>query len=77
MKASLCLLKHLGSKSTIAAYKPGMAMDVEELIASGVGKEEAWLRVAQDKLADLTAEQTRIEQVVADAYAATAAGQGA
>lgn len=75
MSVTSCLLVHFNAKSPIAAYRAEMASDVQELVADGMAQEAAWLQVADAKLADLSAERTRIEQSVADAYAKTAAGK--
>ena len=77
MTVETCLLKHLGAKSPINAYRADMAADVAELVADGMTSEAAWIQVVDAKLTDLKAERTRIEQVVADAYAKTAAGKPA
>jgi tRNA G10 N-methylase Trm11 len=74
MSVTSCLLTHFGAKSPIAAYRSELAGDVAELVADGMTTEAAWLKVTADKLAELKAERTRIEQVVADAYSKTAAG---
>lgn len=73
--AARCVIKHLGKASPIHAYRADMADDVEELVEGGMGRDDAWLRVLDGKLADLSAEKVRIEQSVADAYAKTPAGK--
>ena len=77
MSVTSCITKHFGASSPIAAYRADMAGDVADLVADGVTSEAAWLQVVDAKLADLRAERSRIEQVVAEAYAKTAAGKPA
>lgn len=77
MNTNLCLVKHFGSKSPLTAYRADMASDVQELVARGVSNDDAWMQVAKGKLDELIGERARIEQIVADAYAKTPAGQAA
>ena len=77
MSVVACIIKHMGPKSPIRAYKADMSGDVDELVAGGMDKDAAWLQVIDEKLTNLQGEKARIEQVVADAYANTAAGKRA
>lgn len=72
---NLCVLKHLGKGSPINAYREEMSMDVEEVLARGMAKPDAWLQVIDAKIANLIAEQARITQDVNEAYSKTAAGK--
>lgn len=75
MNSRRCLLKHMGKDSPIFAYRQDMAGDVAELVEGGKTEDAAWLEVVDAKLAELSAESKRIEQIVADAYAKTPAGK--
>lgn len=76
-KAVSCLVKHMGASSPARHYRADMKDDVDDLVSRGVPADEAWAQVTESKLLDLRAEQERIEQSVADAYAKTPAGKPA
>ena len=74
---NVCVLRHLGSQSPIGPFKAEMLADVRELVAGGMSQDAAWIQVAEARLADLVAERSRIEKIVADEYAKTPAGKKA